>query len=81
MREVKETGWGGGGQNPVKLSRAEVQVSFKYFFFILGFFQQSDLCFRLFLTQRMQSRMSLRVTLEEVVSLIVSNTLRYIAVK
>ena len=30
MREVKETGWDGGGQNPAKLSRAEVQVATKH---------------------------------------------------
>ena len=29
LREVKETGWDGGGQNPAKLSRAEVQVATK----------------------------------------------------
>ena len=27
IREVKETGWKGGGQNPAKLTKAEVQVS------------------------------------------------------
>ena len=30
MREVKETGWDGGGQNPANLSRAEVQVATKH---------------------------------------------------
>ena len=30
LREVKETGWDGGGQNPAKLSRAEVQVATKH---------------------------------------------------
>ena len=26
MREIEETGWSGGGQNPADLSRREVQV-------------------------------------------------------
>ena len=30
LREVKETGWDGGGMNPAKLSRAEVQVATKH---------------------------------------------------
>ena len=30
LREVKEIGWDGGGMNPAKLSRAEVQVATKH---------------------------------------------------
>ena len=55
MREIEETGWSGGGQNPADLSRREVQVFFSDYSLFIH-------CFRWCLTPRIRNKTRLRMT-------------------